>query len=132
MQAFWKLVTMSMMPAVLPWPIAITSANRLAPAQNASGASLPITSATPSRSARSTAFMVMATMSGSMAFIFEWNSRQNTPSPMSSRDALPLRSSSPAPLARTTSSAITLSSAGTAVKPPRAPSCASLPGASRR
>ena len=78
-----------------PWPSATISANRLAPAQNASAASLPMTSATPSRSARSTAFIVMSTMSGSMAFILAWYSRQKTPSPRSRIDALPFRSTSP-------------------------------------
>ena len=42
MQAFTgEPTTMSSMPFVLPWPSATMSANRLAPAQNASGASLP-------------------------------------------------------------------------------------------
>ncbi len=85
------------------WPSAISRPNRFAPAQNASAPSLPMTRPTPSRSARSTAFVTMVTMSGSIAFILAWNSRQKTPSPRSRIDALPLRSTSP-PAARIASS----------------------------
>jgi hypothetical protein len=55
---------------------------------------LPITRPTPSFSARSTARIIRETMSGSSAFILEWNSRQKTPSPRSRIEALALRSTS--------------------------------------
>ena len=68
------------------------------------------------------------TMSASMAFILAWNSRQNTPSPMSSIEALALRSTSP-PAARTASSDSCAGRSGPGVKPPRCRSCATWPGA---
>src|SRR3569623_1695437 len=100
MAAFWKFVTISPTAAKLPCPSATSSEKRLAPAQKASGASLPITRPTPSRSARSTPVFIIATMSGSSAFILAWNSRQKTPSPMSSSEALGFRSTSAVPAPR--------------------------------
>ena len=55
--------------------------------------------------------IIMVTMSGSIAFILAWNSRQKTPSPRSRIDALPLRSTSP-PAARIASSDSARGSAG--------------------